>query len=102
MSSYQISWLIFITPLFLVLGIIFLYNGWDTVTTGKWHANPVELLNVWLLRISEGEKAVKKYKNSLISDKQKVRKDGFNSLFGGLVYLVTSIYFALLLFSGIK
>ncbi len=102
MDLYQIVWLFILIPIFLILGCVFLYNGWDTIANGKFHVSPVEWFQIWSTQISEGEKEAKKYRKKILSDKPKMISNGYRSMLGGVVYLIVGVYFALLLFNAIK
>lgn len=102
MDLYQVVWLFILTPIFLILGFVFLYHGWDAISNGKFHLSPVEWLKVWLTQISDGEKAAKKYRRMIVADNRKMTGNGYNSMFGGFVYIIVGLYFAFLLFNEIN
>ena len=91
MDTYQLVWLIILTPIFFLYGLKELHRGWKILKHGEFSLNLAIQMRIWLIRLISGAEAAQQYENHLKNDFETMRMMGIYSIIGGVISLAVSI-----------
>jgi hypothetical protein len=97
MDTYQLIWLIILTPIFFFYGLKELLRGWKILKHGEFSPNLAVQIRIWLIGLINGADVAKQYEMHLKDDLRTMRMMGIYSIIGGIVSLIVSIIWMLVL-----
>ena len=97
MDTYQLVWLIILTPIFFLYGLRELHRGWKILKHEELSLNLAVQVRIWLIGLVRGDEPAKQYEINIKSNVDTMRKMGIYSIIGGIISLAVSIMWTFIL-----